>query len=347
MNVENKHTMEDLKKMKSLPLWRKIQITQTKILEYGIRFNENIYVSFSGGKDSTVLLDLARRVFPDIKAVYFDSGLDFPEIREFVLSFDNVNRIIPRKKDGTRYTYSDVIKKYGYPVTTKEQASFIHELRNTNSEKLKRIRLNGNKKGRGKISNRWIKVATDADFLVSDMCCDIFKKHPAIKFEKETGLHPIIATMTEESKQRESNWLMYGCNGFEKGRPTSNPMSFWTSNDVMEYINTYKIPYCDKIYGEIIIDPIYNQECFYRQKELNYCKNFKCTGRDRTGCIFCMFGCHLEKPYNRFQLLKKTHRKLWDYCMGGGEYNNDGIWVPSKNGLGMAHVLDFCEIKYE
>lgn len=232
MNVENKHTMEDLKKMKSLPLWRKIQITQTRILEYGIRFNENIYVSFSGGKDSTVLLD-------------------------------------------------------------------------------------------------------------------IFKKHPAIKFEKETGLHPIIATMTEESKQRESNWLMYGCNGFEKGRPTSNPMSFWTSNDVMEYINTYKIPYCDKIYGEIIIDPIYNQECFYSQKELNYCKNFKCTGRDRTGCIFCMFGCHLEKPYNRFQLLKKTHRKLWDYCMGGGEYNNDGIWVPSKNGLGMAHVLDFCEIKYE
>lgn len=41
---------------------------------------------------------------------------------------------------------------------------------------------------------------------------------------------------------------------------------------------------------------------------------------ERTGCVFCMFGAHLDHRnmkggINRFQLLKQTHPKLWNYCM--------------------------------
>lgn len=64
------------------------------------------------------------------------------------------------------------------------------------------------------------------------------------------------------------------------------------------------------------------------------------TGCRRTGCVFCMFGAHLEKGETRFQRLKHTHPKLYNYCIYGGAYDSDGIWKPDKNGLGMKHVFD-------
>ena len=64
------------------------------------------------------------------------------------------------------------------------------------------------------------------------------------------------------------------------------------------------------------------------------------TGCDRTGCIFCGFGAHLEKGESRFQRLKKTHPRQYDYCMGGGAYDMDRLWKPTKEGLGMAHCID-------
>ena len=78
----SKNTREDLKIMQSWPLERKIMVTQARIIEWYKRFDGNVFVSFSGGKDSTVLLDLVRRVCADIPAVFVDTGLEYPENRE-------------------------------------------------------------------------------------------------------------------------------------------------------------------------------------------------------------------------------------------------------------------------
>jgi 3'-phosphoadenosine 5'-phosphosulfate sulfotransferase (PAPS reductase)/FAD synthetase len=185
---------------------------------------------------------------------------------------------------------------------------------------LKEIRLKGNKYGRGKISQKY-RYLIDAPFKISDKCCDIMKKNPAKVFEKETGLTPIIGTMAQESMQRKSNWLMYGCNAFDSKRPTSRPMSFWTEQDVLEYLRSYSLPYAT-CYGDIV---------------KNETGLLQTTGCDRTGCMFCMFGCHLEKEPNRFQRMKKTHPDRWEYCMKDWE---DG-------GLGMKNVLDYINVKVE
>ena len=113
------HTIQELKQKQSMPLKAKIIMTENRIRGWYNHFNGNVYISFSGGKDSTVLLNIARSIYPDIKAMYVDTGLEYPEIREFVKTFDNVDIIRPKK------SFYQVIKEYGYPVISKEVAEKI------------------------------------------------------------------------------------------------------------------------------------------------------------------------------------------------------------------------------
>lgn len=316
--MENKFTNKDLKIMQSWSLEQKIKTTQAKIIEFGDTYSNKIYVSFSGGKDSTVLLDLVRRVYPDAPAVFFDTGLEYPEIRDFVKTIPNVTWIKPEMN------FRKVIEKYGYPIISKEVSRDVHTARNKPTGKTMQKFIRGSEFHK-KYGDRWLierwKFMLDAPFLISNQCCNIMKKNPAKKFEKQTGLHPIVATMACESSLRKAGWLKTGCNSFDGGHPQSKPLSFWTEQDVLEYLDRYRIPYAS-VYGEIKQD-----------------KNGKyyTTGCDRTGCVFCGFGCHLEKEPNRFQRLKVTHPKLWDYCMRD--------W--SEGGLGMRSVLEYIGVKVE
>lgn len=117
------HDAQRLKELQALPLDRKIQITATRIIEFYNYFHGNVYVSFSGGKDSTVLLHIVRRLFPDVPAVFSNTGLEYPELQKFVKSFDNVITIYPRMK------FMDVISQYGYHLISKEVAEAIYYAR--------------------------------------------------------------------------------------------------------------------------------------------------------------------------------------------------------------------------
>lgn len=118
------HTIQDLKMRQALPLEVKVRMTQQRIREWINEFGvDGVYVSFSGGKDSTVLLHIARQIYPDIKAVFVDTGLEYPEIREFVKTFDNVDWIKPKKN------FKRVIQEYGYPVISKDVAQCVYDVR--------------------------------------------------------------------------------------------------------------------------------------------------------------------------------------------------------------------------
>lgn len=109
--------------MQGWSLERKIQVTQTRIIEWYKKWDGNVYVSFSGGKDSTVLLDLARRIYPDIQGVFVDTGLEYPELRNFVKTVDNIVWLKPQMN------FRKVIETYGYPIISKEVSLKIKEVR--------------------------------------------------------------------------------------------------------------------------------------------------------------------------------------------------------------------------
>lgn len=286
-----------LAQRQGLPLDIKVRLSQQRIKDWYGYYNGQVYISFSGGKDSTVLLHLVRELYPKVPAVFVDTGLEYPEIRGFVKSIQNVVWLKPKT------TFKEVIEKYGYPVVSKENAQKIDEIRNTKSSILRDIRLYGDTKGNGKLPEKW-KTLIDAPFKISNKCCNIMKKSPIKSYENRTGRKPFVGTMAEESALRTISYLAHGCNSFDTKRPMSTPMGFWKEQDVWEYIKKYNLSYSH----------IYDM------------------GYERTGCMFCMFGVHLEKGENRFQRMKKTHPKIYDYCM---------------NNLGLKQILQYMHIEYK
>ena len=330
-------TKEDLVMMQHLPLELKVAKTKLRIQEWVNHYGrDGVYVSFSGGKDSTVLLHIVREMYPDIEAVFVNTGLEYPEIQKFVKTFDNVTILRPKMR------FDEVIKNYGYPIISKEVSKRVSEYRNalkkgTLDSCMAYLEFNGlrNKRDGGSFFNKekW-KPLTETDFLCSHKCCDVMKKHPLASFEKEHNKHPMIATLAEESLTREAVWIKHGCNSYDSRRAVSTPMSFWTEQDVLWYIKQNRIPIAS-VYGDIVYAENNEQIRMFGCGE-----RLKLNGCDRTGCIFCAFGCHLDREMPRFQRLKESHPKQYEYCIGGGEFNEDGEWQPSKEGLGMGYVFD-------
>lgn len=355
-------TKNELKMFQNYPLDMKIRKTQLRIREWVDYYGSNgVYVSFSGGKDSTVLLHIVRQMYPDIEAVFVNTGLEFPEIQSFVKTFENTTIIRPKMQ------FNEVIRKYGYPFIGNKQADTISGaksqldkgvyslrlmelgvsieeakqmgLRLPSEEMLKRYTATCEK---SKFTMPNYKPLLFVDFDISPYCCNVMKKAPMHEFEKKSGKVPITAQTTEESMIREVAWLKNGCNAFNAKRAISNPMSFWTEQDILKYIRIYKLPLAS-VYGEICYEGAGGD--LYGSDLYELCFIFSgaklcTTGCDRTGCIFCGFGAHREKGEGRFERLKRTHPKQYDYCMGGGAYDTDGKWKPTKDGLGMAHCID-------
>lgn len=410
----NRHQPNDLKQMQSLPLEAKIRMTKERIeawynswVRYEIenldtgktRFvtwdnrdyqepplKENewirsalpgaVYVSFSGGKDSTVLKHIVDSMYDDVPALFVNTGLEYPEIQAFVKrvqrgEFECFNPDVEILRPEMRF--DEVIKDFGYPVISKEVSNTISGAKNSirkgvYSHRLCKLGVKRHEYGglydAGKYDYdrtleksmyrqdkwRWL---VDADFELSSYCCDVMKKRPSKQYEKRTGRIAFIGTMAWESQNRRTAWLMHGCNAFEGKRPTSQPLSFWTEQDILHYIKKYDVPYCP-VYGDIQVKRTVDNDRVV-EGQINLIDYLQCyepedqletSGCDRTGCIFCMFGCHLEKEPNRFQRLKQTHPRQYEYCIGGGEMV-DGKWQPNKEGLGLGHVLDYIGVDYK
>jgi 3'-phosphoadenosine 5'-phosphosulfate sulfotransferase (PAPS reductase)/FAD synthetase len=270
-------------------------------------------------------------MYPDVPAVFVDTGLEYPEIKAFVKTVDNVTILRPLKRvergvyDVT--SFREIIAEEGYPVISKDTSLNIKYGRIAKEKgdmdlyeryvMGKRIDENGNYYSFNPLSKLGKKLLW-SNIKVSDDCCTRMKELPLDIYAQETRRKPIIGILAEESDRRKQAWIRTGCNSFNTNRPNSKPLSFWTEQDILRYLHENNIPIAN-VYGKIV-------------EENN---KLRTTGANRTGCIFCMFGAHLEKSPNRFERLKQTHPQLWEYCMK----------PLDEGGLGLKEVCDFVGIK--
>lgn len=274
--------MYQLKQRQSLPLECKIQLSQNRIKHWLDQSGGQCYVAFSGGKDSTVLLDLVRDISPDVPAVFVDTGLEYPEIRAFVKQTKNVTILRPRQ------TFKEILEHHGWPVVSKAVADAVCRIKRPGtSKKTKDKAMYGDERGSyGKLPKKW-RFLLEAPFKISPRCCEVMKIRPVLKYYRETGRTAFVGTMASDSNKRTQAYLKHGCFVMNKMLPKCTPIAFWTADDIWAYI---------------------------REKNLAYCKIYD-KGVTNTGCVYCCFGVHLEGHPNRFESMRKTHPQLFNYCM--------------------------------
>ena len=299
---------------KYLPYEVKLLLSANRIRDWYEYYGGNVYVSFSGGLDSTVLTHMVEKVLErTVPNVYVDTGLEFPQIRHFVYGFD-VEVLYPE------YRIRDVVLEKGYPLISKEVASKIRKLRHGNlSDRYRNYLLYGDERGKlGKLSDCW-KFLITAPFDVSEECCMIMKERPLMEYARRTGRVPFIGITQDEGFMRQRQYNRTGCNVYNAKQPKSQPLGFWTKQDILRYVVENRLRY-SSVYGDIV-----NIDCIYHT-----------TGEQRTGCMYCPMGCQLEPTPNRYHRLRERDIKTYRYIMK----------PISAGGLGFDYVLNYCNFDH-
>lgn len=245
----------NLAKLQKLSLDDKILYSTVKIKEFYIAMKGKVYVSFSGGKDSTVLLHLVRSIYPDVPAVFVDTGLEFPEIRGHVKTIENVTWLKPEM------SFKRVIEEKGYPVIGKEMSHWIDLAQRGYPSGIKQMSLDT------RYGGKKYQYLVDAPFKISRDCCDILKKKPAKRYHQDTGRCPYLGMHADEGALRKESFNMKGENQIDATIPKSSPLMIWTDDDIWSYIHRFNLPYAS----------VYDM------------------GYKRTGCIFCMYGITMDR----------------------------------------------------
>lgn len=349
----NKHDAEELRDLQALPLEEKINLTKRRIVDWNDHFRGNVFVSFSGGKDSTVLLDLVRETLCDdsIPAVFANTGLEYAQIQRFVRETPNAEIVRPRMR------FDEVISTYGYPIISKDVAGAIYyarRIRNSDSDDAntstrKREEFLGTRNNSSKQSFRrmvllgrfprsgmtgttgaggvfsqplsqfnqekWLAASQELPFLIGNKCCEVMKKKPLQSYARKSKSYPFVATLAEESRQRKLGWMMNGCNAFDAKFPISTPMAFWTNHDVLLYIKQKGLPICE-VYGDIVYT---DADGNTYDTAFDEAMPLTCTKCQRTGCVYCGFGAHAKND-DRFLQLAELSPRQYEYAMQGGQW---------------------------
>ena len=287
------HTQNPLTLFDIITLKEKIKLAEEIIHKAYIENDGKIFLSFSGGKDSQILRDIALRLYPDIKVVFSNTTNELREIIKHIKTFPNVITVFPKMN------FKQVVMKYGFPLVSKEVSQKVNELKHTHGKKTRFTRFQGDEKGNGKLSNKWRYLAEE-EFDVTHKCCAILKKDPLEKWGKEHGLKPMIALMSDESMLRKQLALYGKDNGKKKIYPFLK--SNWTEEDIWNYAKLYKIKFAD---------------CYYDR----FVNGVFVPKRTRSGCEYCGFGITLEKE-DRFARSKITNPKRYESMM---KITNNGV----------------------
>lgn len=299
----------------SLPYAQKVLLARKRAEEFEAECMErglNTHVSV-GGLDSITLLVFLRSI-----------GIDAPAISVSILedkSIQQVHRQLGVECVKPLKTKADVLSEFGYPVLSKEIAGKIALLQNP-SEKNATVRhaiitgetgeYGGHRTDtRMKLSQKWLEKFGGADaegaalgyqaapFKVSDRCCYYLKEKPCDDWAKAHHSVPYLGLMASEGGRRQKSLMQNGCNYFGESTIRSAPFAIFSRDDLLQLALDLHVP-VPEIYGEIVRD---------RDGTL------RTTGAQRTGCSMCGFGIQLEKRPHRFDRLRKTNPKEWEFWM--------------------------------
>lgn len=310
--MENLHNSQTTSLLKTLAIIRRAHSQSA------------LSLSYSGGLDSNLIHHILQSYLPFINSrvprFYAHTHLSLPEVRQFIFSqtsskpttqtsygfkIQKYSRtsfnaplfiVYPKKK------FPSIVSSYGYPVISKEVSAHI------------------SRSNWDKVPAKW-QYLKSAPFNISEKCCNYLKEAPLTRITKKLSRATVTGMRSAESSLRAQQ---VKCLSFTPPEPSkqrtlksSAPLAHWTHQEVLHYYATHRIPY-PSCYGEIKYNSSRNK--------------YETTLLSRTGCYLCPFGMHLERPPNRFQILYKTHPKLWNYAI---------------NKLNLKEIFEYIDVPYK
>ena len=289
-----------------LLLFDRLNVIKDTINKYG---EQNFYLSFSGGKDSTILHHLIDMALPNnrIPRVFINTGIEYNDIVKFVkelASKDDRFVILKPTKP-----IKQVLEKYGYPFKSKEHSLYVSVYQNkgTESKTIQRY-LNPSEKRKsfGCPLNLNYQFEKDFTIKISNQCCYKLKKEPVKKWAEQNNKSITIAGMRkEEGGTRKSLDCIITKNGKAvKFHPLAVVDDEWEN----EFIKRNNIQLCKLYYPPF---------------------NF-----DRTGCKGCPFALKLQEQLDTMLMYlpneKKQCEMIWKPIYE--EYRKLGYRLRKDNG---------------
>lgn len=267
------------------------------------RTNGKIYLSFSGGKDSTVLahLIMMSNLPTNIPFVFSDTGIEMEAIKNFVNDFPypNIVKVKPRKP------FSKIIKEYGKPTISKLKSEGLSTYQKHIDDPFSTARtrqlITGKREKNGeasdlttnyKLANKHMHfLHPDTEFKIANKCCMYLKKYPFQDFVKENDMYgTFTGVRSDEGGIRSIKYKSCVDISTKNGHEyvTSMPIIDW-SNEVLEaFIKEYNIKLSDA-----------------------YTK-YGCT---RTGCCACPFSKNLKTELKILYHFEPNKYKAMMYWM--------------------------------
>lgn len=272
-----------------LILFDRLEIIKTTNDKYDLE--NNAYLSFSGGKDSTILHHLLDIALPNnrIPRVFIDTGIEYLAIRDFVKKMaEKDDRFFIIKPT---VAIKPMLEKEGYPFKSKEHSHKLgqwqrgfHSKSNIEYKEGVRIDENGNEVKPYLVCPNSLKYQFEDDYKlkIGDNCCQRLKKDPVKRWEKQNGRHvAIIGVRKEEGGQRVN---IKGCILTDPKGHLKRFMPLLVVTEEWEdwFIKENKIRLCELYYPPF---------------------NFK-----RTGCKGCPFSLDLQEQLTTMELYLPKER---------------------------------------
>lgn len=305
----------------SLPYEAKITVAKLRAREFYEKLGGDVFCSVGGIDSITLLFFLRKYISKGIVGVSV-SSLEDKSIQRVHSQLDNMTILKPEKSK------TQVIKEFGYPIISKTTADKIEQIQNPN-EKNATIRhaiITGETGKQGgyknsrfmRLSDKWQRlfVHQEAPFKVSGKCCYYMKEKPCDRYSKATGRFVYMALMASEHGRREINLIKHGCNYYGKTVTRSCPFAIFNKTDLLKLALELEVP-IPAIYGEIVELPD---------------GSLTTTKATRTGCTMCGFGIHMEKRPHRFDRLRESNPKEWQF------------WIYDQ---GWGKVLDYIGVEWD
>ena len=343
---EKQEIIERNKYLNGMSYEDKVKWAEYRIEEWAEICEENgkNYAVSVGGLDSITLLIFVRKVLGDHVRGFSVSSLED-------MSIQQIHKKLGVERIASTMGMTKVLNNVGFPIFSKGLADDLEHLQIPPEEadyrktyynhalmtgetgpwgkfrKSEHMKLDDNILelfGGAWASHRPDLQCKCAPFKVSAQCCKIMKEGPLHEHQKKHNIWPFLGMMQIEGGQRRYSLRKYGCNYVGKNTARSCPLNHFSRQDLLQLVLDLDVP-VPEIYGTI-----------ERDKK----GKLRTTKAQRTGCVMCGFGLHLEKRPHRFDRIYYADPKKWNFWM------NSCCTDEAGNKYGWGRVCDYVGIEW-